>query len=436
LGQESFLYQLNESPPIHKNFIYGLQWFMIAIPNVVVFSTLCGAALGLNPTAQIGFSQRLLIATGLMTMLQSLKGHRYPLLEGPSSALLLSLMILAPYGFSAIEGGIILGGIFLILIGALKWFRWLSPFFTPHVVGVILVLVVLSLLPFLYPLLIGIGKGRPYGDLLVSGSSLLIIFFVSFLSHWSRGFLQTASMLAGILLGLILFLFQGGISLTAVREASWFALPSPFLGVWPSFSLPVLLVILCTYLAVMVNTVGSIQGISEIVGKEGLEDRIHRGIGMTGAGGLAAASLGVVGLVSFSISPGVVLISRVASRYVLTMGGAIMIVCAFIPKLWALLTAIPPSVIASVLFVALASQFMAGINVMISGKGKIERRDYFTVGLPILFGATISILPRAFFQMFPTTLASLVSNGLVMGILSSLLLEHVLFRPRNKSYKV
>jgi xanthine/uracil permease len=114
------------------------------------------------------------------------------------------------------------------------------------------------------------------------------------------------------------------------------------------------------------------------------------------------------------------------------MGGAIMMGCAFIPKLWALLTAIPPSAIASVLFVALASQFMAGINVMISGKEKIERRDYFTVGLPILFGATISILPKPFFQLFPNTMASLISNGLVMGILSSLLLEHLFFRQRKE----
>jgi xanthine/uracil permease len=137
-----------------------------------------------------------------------------------------------------------------------------------------------------------------------------------------------------------------------------------------------------------------------------------------------------VGLVSFSISPGVVLVSRVASRYVLTMSGAIMILCAFIPKLWAVLTIIPASVIASVLFVALSSQFMVGINVMMSGKEKIERRDYFTVGLPILFGTVISILPKPFFQLFPGTMASLFSNGLVMGILSSLLLEHVFFRQR------
>jgi uracil permease len=435
MEEHSFQFQLNEVPPFFKNLAYGLQWVMIAIPSIVVFSTLCGATLGLNPAAQIGFSQRLLIATGLMTILQSLVGHRYPLLEGPSSALLLSFIILAPHGLSDIEGGMIFGGILLILIGAFKWFRRLSPFFTPHVIGVILVLVALTLLPFLYPLLIGLSKEFPHGDLVVSGSSILIILFVSFLSHWSRGFFQTAAMLAGILLGLILFLLQGGISFNVVKEASWFALPSPFLGVWPTFSLPAILVILFTYLAVMVNTVGSIQGISEIVGKEGMEGRIHRGISMTGAGGLAAALLGVAGLVSFSISPGVVLISRVASRFVLTMSGAMMISCAFIPKLWALLTAIPSSVIASVLFVALSSQFMVGINVIMSGKDKIEQRDYFTVGLPILFGTTISILPKPFFQLFPNTLASLISNGLVMGILSSLLLEHVLFRPRNKSNK-
>jgi xanthine/uracil permease len=432
LGQDTFLFQLNESPPIHKNLIYGLQWGMMAIPNVVVFSALCGVALGLDPAAQISFSQRLLIATGLMTLLQSLVGHRYPLLEGPSSAILLSFIILAPSGLPVIEGGMIFGGFFLILIGTFKWFKWLSSFFTSHVVGIILILVALTLLSFLYPLLIGISKDDPYGELSIFGSSLLIVLFVSFLSHWSRGFLQTTSMLAGILFGLIFFFFKGGISLTVVKESSWFAWPSPFLGVWPSFSLPAILSIACTYLAVMVNTVGSIQGISEIVGKEGLEDRIHRGIGLTGAGGLTAGLLGVVGLVSFSISPGVVLVSRVASRYVLTMSGAIMILCAFIPKLWALLTVIPASVIASVLFVALSSQFMVGINVMMSGKEKIERRDYFTVGLPILFGTIISILPKPFFQLFPSTMASLISNGLVMGILSSLLLEHVFFRQRKE----
>ena len=140
-----------------------------------------------------------------------------------------------------------MGGFFLILIGVFKWLKWLSSLFTPHVVGVILVFVALTLLSFLYPLLIGISKGYPYGDLSIFGSSLLIILFVSFISHRSRGFLQTTSMLAGILFGLVLFLLKGEISLTLVKESSWFALPSPFFGVWPRFSLPAILAIICTY---------------------------------------------------------------------------------------------------------------------------------------------------------------------------------------------
>jgi xanthine/uracil permease len=185
-----------------------------------------------------------------------------------------------------------------------------------------------------------------------------------------------------------------------------------------------------TYLAVMINTVGSVQGVAEMVTKEGLEIRIHRGIALTGLGGVVSAGLGVMGLVSYAISPGVILVSRVASRYVLTMSGALMIFCAFIPKLWAFLTAIPSSVIASVLFVALASQLMAGMNTLMTGKKRMERREYFTIGIPILLGASVAVLPKPFIQLFPSTIASFVGNGLVIGILSSLLFEHILFRPR------
>jgi xanthine/uracil permease len=437
MEEQPFQFTLNETPPFFKSVVYGLQWVMIAIPGVVVFSTICSTALGLDPAAQVSFSQRLLIATGLITLLQSLKGHCYPVLEGPSSALLLSFVVLAPAGLSAIEGGLIVGGLLLIAVSLFKWFKWLSPFFGQNIVGVILMLVSSTLVPFVSPLLIGINPAHPHGDLSIFGSSLLTILLVSFLSHWLKGFLQTTSMLLGILFGLILFLAQGKVSLNLVQASGWLALPSPLWGVWPTFSPASVLVFIFTYLAVMINSVGSIQGISEIVGKEGLENRIHRGIGITGAGGMVAGVLGVAGLVSLSISPGVVLVSRVASRYVLAMSGGILIVCAFIPKLWALLNAIPPSVTASVLFVALSTQLMAGMNAITAGKGKIERREYFTVGLPLLLGTSVSILPKPFFQLFPSFIASLVSNGLVVGILFALLFEHVIFKKKVvKGFKI
>ncbi|HSR11438.1 MAG TPA: solute carrier family 23 protein, partial [Thermodesulfobacteriota bacterium] len=321
------------------------------------------------------------------------------------------------------------GGLILILIGAMKWFGRVSRFFTPNVVGVILILVSLTLLPFLYPPLIGMSDRSPGGEIGVFGWSVLIMLFVSFLSDRLPGFLQTASMLAGILFGFAVFAFRGEISFDIVNQADWFAVPFLFTADPPSFSWAAVISISFTYIAVLVNTVGSIEGIAEIVGREGLDKRLDRGIAMTGAGGVVAGMLGAVGVVSFSISPGVVVVTRVASRYVLAMAGAIMIVCAFIPKIWAVLTAIPAPVIAAVLFVALASQFMAGVNVIVSGRGRAERRDYFTVGIPVLFGTAVSLLPKTFFQAFPDSFAALASNGLVMGIFFSLVLEHLIFRP-------
>jgi xanthine/uracil permease len=74
---------------------------------------------------------------------------------------------------------------------------------------------------------------------------------------------------------------------------------------------------------------------------------------------------------------------------------------------------------------------MAGMNTLMTGKKRMERREYFTVGIPILLGASVAILPKPFFQLFPGALASFVGNGLVIGILSALLFEHVLFRLRH-----
>jgi xanthine/uracil permease len=74
------------------------------------------------------------------------------------------------------------------------------------------------------------------------------------------------------------------------------------------------------------------------------------------------------------------------------------------------------------------------MNIIMTGKKKIERREYFTVGLPLLIGTTVSMIPKSFFQMFPSTLASLISNGLVMGIVLSLLFEHLFFRQRKENY--
>jgi xanthine/uracil permease len=170
--------------------------------------------------------------------------------------------------------------------------------------------------------------------------------------------------------------------------------------------------------------VGSIYSIAEVVGKEGLSRRVSRGIGITGLGGILAGGLGVFGTVSYGFSPGVVLVTRVGSRHPLVLCGALIVVLVFFQKLLALFSMVPPPVVGAALMAGMASQMGAGISVL--AHRPLEGRDYLVVGIPILTGGVVSILPEGFFNQFPESIQALLRNGLVVGIVLVLILEHLL----------
>lgn len=430
MDEQSFLYGLDQRPPFWRNLVYGLQWALIMFPALVVIASIAAEALHFSPQQEVAFFQKILLLSGGFTMWQTLKGHGYPLQEGPATALLLTFVTLAPHGLAVIQGGFLCGALVLFALGRLRWMRYLTAYFTSNVVGVILLLIAFTLLPYLLPRLIGMNSGHPHGEAGVFAAALGLIAVIAILAHWLRGFWQTTAMITGIALGTLLFLFWGRMDLQPVGKAPWLSLPQ---GLWPGiprFSLPAVLACTLAYLAVIVNGVGSIRGVGEVVGTEALPRRIDNGIAVTGLAGVAASAVGVVGTVSYSASPGVILVTRVASRYAQAMCGAILLVAAFVPKLNALLAAVPPTVVGAALCVALASQIGAGISVLTSDGRSLTGRDYLVVGLPLMIGTLAAAAPAAFFAKFPSWLATILGNGLVLGILLVLLLEHILLRPR------
>jgi uracil permease len=404
---------------------------IIFLPTLMILSAVSSAYLGMGDGERLLFFQRVLLTTGGIMILQTLWGHRYPLLDGPSSALLLTLLVLAPGGLPAIQGGMIVGGILVALMSLFGIVRRLEALFTDNVIGVTLILIALTLLPFLTPLVIGTRPGRPQGDLGTFGISLVTILAIVLFSQRLSGFLKTISLLLGIGLGTFLTAVLGRLTLQAGLEAPWFSLPRPLFPGLPAFTLSAILPFLVAYLAVVINGVGSIYSIGEIVGKENLERRVARGIGWTGLGGLAAGVLGSIGTVSFGISPGVVLVTRVGSRFPVTLCGGLLCLLAFSQQLLVLLMSIPSSVVGAALLTAMASQVGAGISVLTRTGRALEGRDYAVVGLPILLAGVIAFLPEAFFRDLPPGAQAFFKNGLVVGIVVVLLLEHLFLRRKN-----
>jgi len=371
-----------------------------------------------------------LVIVGGVMVLQTLWGHRYPLVDGPASALLLSFIILAPHGISAIQGGMMAGAFFLVLLSVFGLVRYLEPLFTDNVIGVILILVALTLIPYLALMVIGEGRGYPHGDPSVFGISVLVMVAIALFSNWLSGFPKTISLFLGIMLGTILMWALGRMDVSGVGEASWFSLPRPFFPGLPRFSLSATITFLVAYVAVIINAVGSIYSIGEVVGKGGMTSRVSRGITVTGLGGLMAGALGVIGTVSFAFSPGVVLVTRVGSRFAVTVCGGLLFSLAFFSKFLAILASFPTSVVGAAMITAMAAQIGAGISIITRSGRSLDGRDYMVVGIPVLMGGIVSILPGAFFEAFPSTVHALLKNGLVVGIVLVLVMEHLLLPRR------
>ncbi len=342
--------------------------------------------------------------------------------------MLLTFLALAAHGIESIQGGLILGGLLLVTIGLTRALNPLLRFFTPNVVGVILLLIALTLLPHLLPGVSGVSARHPAGHYAVFTTSLILMLVIALLSRWLRGFWQTIAMFLGIVIGTVIFAVQGSVDWGPFFAADWFSSPDRWLTAIPQFHWPAMLAFALAYVAVLVNSVGSIQGIANVTDTGRLPTALHRGILVNGLAGICCGLTGIIGTVSYSMSPGVVLVTRVASRFAITFCGFLLVSAAFIPKLAAVFAAVPAPVVGAALCVGLGGQVGAGLAIISGQPRAITGRDYLVIGLPLVVGTLVSLLPASFFTDMPATFQIFLGNGLIVGILMVLALEHILLR--------
>jgi len=423
-----YLYDIDEHPPLSLALLYGLQWAFMMFPALIIAATIASGSLQLGGSGQIRFLQLTLLIAGFFTALQTLWGHRYPLLEGPATALLLAFVLAAPNGLPAIQGGMMIGGGLLAALVLSGQIKRVFTLFTPNVTGVVLILIALGLLPALLRFMTGQGNGHDGATTLNLTLSLLCVLLMAALSYRLKGLWKSVSVLIGMALGSVAFLAMGHLSSESVGLAAWFSLPRTWIPSIPGFHWPTVLAFVFAYVAVMVNSVGSLESVARITDPHRLNSGLKRGILINGLAGMVSGAAGIVGSVSYSNSPGVILMHRVASRYTITYCGLIMVSAAFIPKLAAVLAMVPGPVVGAALCVAMGGQI--GIGIAALGPAELTSRDYFVIGIPLLMGTMAGFLPQDVTLALPDYLRAVLSNSLVAGIVLVLLLEHVLLRKR------
>lgn len=424
----TYLYDVDDKLPLILALAYGIQWTLFLFPAVLMVSALCAKAFNMPETARVSFVQLTFITAGFFTLIQSLWGHRYPIIEGPATAHLLTMLSLIPYGVSAIQSGMIFGSFVMILLGISGSIAFFSKIFTRNIVVVILMLIALSLTPHLALSLVEDQNHNPDRRWIFFAFSSGVVLFTAVCSFHLKGLWKTLSLLIGVIVGTVFYPTIGKLDFSVWKNSSWISIPSLWTPLEPTMSAVSFVSFAIAYVAVLVNILGSLMGIASVTDMTRINSSLKRSLIINGLSGAVCGMLSVVGLVSYSISPGVVTSQRVASRYALTACGVITVVMGFVPKIAAFFAFIPLSVVSAVLCMAMGNQIGAAIRMATSSS--FSQRDGTVIGLSVMLGLIISVLPSEIMFNVPSAVQLFLKNGMLSGIVISLLLEHGLLRKR------
>jgi xanthine/uracil permease len=427
-------YSLDSRPGIFRTILYGLQWFAVTIPAVVIIGKVLAVITFPDSADQILYMQRLFFVTGAVMVIQPLFGHKLPLISGPSSVLLIGIIASSKSGGDAIYFSIFAGGLILSVISFTGGFSYLQRFFTTRVVSVILLLIAFTILPVIIDLIFS-GSSIPVYNL----AAVLFLCFVMYrLNSVMPGLWKPAVLIAGIITATILYRAAG---YEGVYKGFGFIPASPFSGISFLYSPDpgVMLSFLFCFLALAINDIGSIQSLRSIPGADGddtMERRVSRGMGITGLANAVSGFLGIIGPVNYSMSPGVIASTGCGSRFTVVPAGILLFLLSAFPGLVAFISDIPEPVVGIILLYLMGTQFSAGM-MMISEKGEaVKFNEGIILGFPILLAVIISFLPGDAVSGLPRLLRPIIGNGFVMGVLCVIMLEHWILKERTGSSEI
>jgi len=423
-----FKYGLNERPPLWETILYGLQWFAVTIPIIIVIGKITGAFHFAAIGDQMVYLQKLTFVMAIALLAQLLVGHRMPLIVGPSSILLVGIIASAGYHADTIYTSILCGGVILAVSSVTGLLGHLKKLFSPRVVAVVLILIAFTLAPTILNLITsGLVPAGPLAHIIFS-LVLVVSMFVAqrFFSGVWKSTLIILAMITGSLLWFLIFpeTFRTEHITYAGPVSGFFKHMTTRL----SFNTGVMVSFLVCFLALFVNDLGSIQSMNELLKPVNTAGRINRGILITGLSNIVSGFLGVIGPVNFSLSPGVIVATGCASRITMIPTAVLLLLLSFSPVVIGFIASVPSVVIGAILIYILSSQIAAGMMVAFESIKEFQLKDGLIIGLPLMLGTIIAFLPAEIIHSFPSVLRPVIGNGFVVGITAALLMEHGIFR--------
>ena len=420
-------YQPDESPPAALAFGMGAQQAVLCIAGVVLTPVIVIRAAGEGDPYLTWAIFTALLVSGLTTMMQAVRvgriGAGYPLLMGTSGA------FIAVCVTALVEGG---PGLLATLVAISALFQFtlserlslLRRIITPTVAGTVIMLIAVTVMPIIFGMLADVPEGTHPAAAPASAVTTFIV--IAALALRATGVWRLWMPLIGLVAGCVVASFFGLYDTQRVLEAPWIGVPTTG---WPGFDFEfgtafwgLLPAFVFVTLIGATETIGDSIAIQQVSWRKprAVDFRAVQGaVAADGAGNLLSGLAGTVPNTTYSTSISITELTGVAARSVGVWIGIVFAAVAFLPKVSALLLAIPSPVVAAYATVLLSLLFVLGMRIVV--QGGVDYRKATIAGVAFWVGAGFQN-QAIFADRLGEWWGALLGNGMTAGGLTAIVL--------------
>lgn len=430
---EGLIYAVNERPPLSTLFILGLQHIML-MSSTLILPVVLVSEIGGSFEQVRGAVALSMIACGVGTILQAIRirgfgsGFLCPNLVGPNffGALMGAAWL---GGLPLMRGMTIAAGLFEALFARLVHrLRFLFP---TEISGLVVLMVGVSLIPLGASKFLGVTfEDEPISGLSLGVAAVTLLAMVA-ANVWGRGKLRLYGVLVGLVTGYGLSLATGLFGrqeLQRVYQAPWIAMPWMEGITQISFRWSLLPSFLIVSATGALKTMGNLTMCEKVNDADWKEPDMERMGGGLLADAAAVTISGLIGGMASDTSSSNVALSSASGATSRTIGfvaGGLFIVVGFFPKISALLSVMPMPVIGAILIFVTSYMLLSGVQIILSSG--MEARKIFVIGVALIFGLSLDIMP-GLYAGIQGWLRTLFDSSLTLATVVAVILNQVLRR--------
>lgn len=425
--QKDPIYELNGKISVKKAIPFGLQHVLaMFVANIAPILIVTGVVK--MPTEQVGaLVQVAMIMAGVGSLVQMFPIKRFgsglPIIMGISFTFVsIFCMIGAKYGYGAILGAALIGGILegFIGLGAGYWREIVPPIVSATVVTAIgFSLLSIGANSF------GGGFGNPnFGD-----AKYLIVGTITLVSSLlfnvvAKSYYKQLSVLFGLVVGYIASYFFGMVDLSRLATVSLFSLPT-FMPYPLEFHADAIFSVFLIFLVSATETLGDTSALTTMgFNRDATNKEISGSIAADGFVSSFSSLFGCMPITSFSQNVGLIAMTHVVNRKAIGCGAVIMILAGLFPGLGVILASLPDAVLGGCTLMMFGSIVVSGVR-MISQCG-YSQRNMSIAALSLSIGLGFTQTPQIF-RIFPDLFKSVFAENCVAVVFIVAIILNLIF---------